>query len=149
MRPMSRKVIDIRFSLSQGKIAAQGTPTDLVRSGVDLGTHDEDGTANRRRKSMSGNETPENGSRRTSLRSLSINSTSTSLDETMHSGDDADQQYQFVSQLEESSKGTVNGSTPMNYFKAGGHLSILPLLFISFLATQIVTSSADIWVSVW
>lgn len=123
----------------QNKIAAQGTPAELIRSGFDFATRVEDDTDKRN----------ENVSRRSTLRSLSANSTGSALDEPTYSDSDDEEPYQCASQLEESSKGKANGSVPLSYFKSGGHWSIPPLLFLSFLAAQFVASAADIWISVW
>lgn len=52
-------------------------------------------------------------------------------------------------QMEASSKGTVKGSIPGNYFSAGAHWSVLLIIGIGFIIVQVLASAADYWVSIW
>lgn len=55
----------------------------------------------------------------------------------------------LVKELEASSKGKVQGSLFLNYFKtANGPLTVI-FLVITFLSTQILASFADIWFAYW
>lgn len=132
------------YRTSQGKIAAQGTPEDLIKSGVDFVARANDNTGPD--KLVHGRRMSQNASRKSSIRSLY--SRSSSIDESIY-GDDDDAQSEFWSRLEESSKGKANDSIMMNYLKAGANWSMLVSLAISFLATQILASVADIWISIW
>jgi ATP-binding cassette, subfamily C (CFTR/MRP), member 4 len=51
--------------------------------------------------------------------------------------------------LEQTSKGTVQGSIAGNYLKAGTHPVLLFGLFTLFLATQLAASASDWWVAFW
>lgn len=55
----------------------------------------------------------------------------------------------FPKKLEASSKGTVNGSLLVNYFKATNRPFALVFLLVAFPLTQILLSLADIWVGYW
>lgn len=52
-------------------------------------------------------------------------------------------------EMEASSKGKVNGSVSLHYFRAGAHWSILVVVGILFLGVQLLASAADYWVSIW
>lgn len=140
---MPRCAANIRLPfLFQGKIASQGTPSDLMKSGIDLVTHDENESdaENPRKGSAFGRRPSENRARKSSFCS---NSSSNGHDESI-SGE-----YDEVKQLEEASSGKVSGSITMHYFKSGAHWSMLLLLFLSLLFTQILISASDIWISIW
>lgn len=132
----------------QGKIAAQGAPGDLIKSGVDFVVHDanEKDTRADDENSMVGSEMCEDMSRKSSLRS---SSTSNRLNRSTSSENDKDKQCHPESHLEESASETGSGSALINYFKSGAHSCILSLLFLSIVATQIVASASDIWISIW
>lgn len=144
-----------RFSYFQGKVFAQGTPEDLARSGVDFVTL----AANVPEDPAK--QTKGDRNRRFSQSAASIHSVSTIASskagekeedgsENGDAGDDnQDEHDRFIAPLEESSKGRVQGSVAMNYFAAGAHWSVLAITFVSFLVTQILASSVDIWVSDW
>lgn len=126
--------------MCQGKIAAQGTPTDLASNGLNLITPD-------------GNEANEDKQleRQASNRSMSTNSLNGDIDGSEHGDGDADEQSRKLEgvQLEASSKGKTKGSKLVKYFIAGARWSTLSLLLFSFVGTQILGSAADIWVSIW
>lgn len=94
-----------------------------------------------------GSQTSGNSSRKSSLQSLSGYSISSEIDGSISNEKGEDAQYHIVSQLEESS--SVNGSIMGHYMKVGAHWSMLLLLFFLFLATQMLGSAADIWISIW
>lgn len=138
-----------RFYLSdlQGKIDHQGSPHDLVRSGVDfaalLQTEELDETSDGQEgKSRSRTHS------RASIRSVSSSS--------LHSSDgeeeEEDQKVKSVEnlqQMESSSKGKVKGSLLGNYFRSGGHSVTLFIVGLLFLLAQILASISDYWVSFW
>lgn len=55
----------------------------------------------------------------------------------------------LVKELESSSKGKVKGSMLWNYFKYAKQPCTLTFLAAGILLTQILESSADVWVSYW
>lgn len=117
----------------QGKVDVQGTPADLCQKHnnfVDLiGAIEESAAV----------ESIETFSRRKS-ETFSMQSTSSSSS--------VERKDEGV-QLEASSKGKVKGSLSMQYFRAGGHWSILLGLGFLFVFVQFVGSAIDYWVSVW
>lgn len=58
-----------------------------------------------------------------------------------------DNVHQF--KMEQSSKGKVEGNMLLNYFRFGGNLSTVGIIFLLFIGTQIFASGADKWVSYW
>lgn len=52
-------------------------------------------------------------------------------------------------QMEASSRGKVQGSVSMSYFRAGANWPTLVVLATLFLIVQILASGADYWVSFW
>lgn len=134
---------------AQGKIEHQGSPHDLVRSGVDfaslLQAEEPDDTV----------ETQDGGKvrSRTHSRSSTRSASSTSL----HSADSEDEpdhenkakSMENIQQMESSSKGKVAGSLIGNYFRSGGNLISLVLVGILFICAQFLASIADYWVSFW
>lgn len=54
-----------------------------------------------------------------------------------------------VQELESTSRGKVQGSLFLKYFRSGANPAVLLLLFSFFLAAQILASSADYFVSFW
>lgn len=74
-----------------------------------------------------------------------------SLDRSVSDDDNENEQNSTLEgvQLEASSNGKIKGSNAVSYFKAGAQWpALLGLLFL-FVATQILASAADIWVSIW
>lgn len=51
--------------------------------------------------------------------------------------------------MEASSKGKVNGSIAVNYFKSGANWFYLFVVAFAFLVTQLLASAADYWVAIW
>lgn len=81
-------------------------------------------------------------SRKSSIASNSSYSTTKSSKSTIINSDEIDAGVE----MESSSKGTVNESVSVAYFKAGAHWSILFILGCSFLIVQALASGADYWV---
>lgn len=136
---------------SQGKIEAQGTPSDLSKSGVDFAalieTNDE---------SDDNDENPDRPVSRQVSRQMSTRSSNKSLRSLSTSSSKASLQDQNMQEekeqgvgLEESSKGKVKGSVSANYFRAGANWFGLFVLLIFFIVSQILASAADYWVSIW
>lgn len=84
-------------------------------------------------------------SRTSSIASNSSYSTTKSSKSTIINADEIDAGVE----MESSSKGTVNESVSVAYFKAGAHWSVLLILGCSFVIVQALASGADYWVSVW
>lgn len=132
----------------QGKIENQGSPHDLVRSGVDfsalLRTEELDETV----------DGPDGRSRSRTHSRASIRSISSS---SLHSTDGEEEQpeeqkaksVENLQQMESSSKGKVKGSLLVNYFHSGGHTVVLVIVGLLFLMAQILASTSDYWVSFW
>lgn len=138
-------------SYSQGRIEAQGTPSDLSKSGVDFAalieTNDEsDDNEENPDRPVSRQVSRQMSSRSSnkSLRSLSTSSSKASLQDE----NKQEEKDQGVG-MEESSKGKVKGSISAAYFRAGANWFGLSLLLIFFVISQILASAADYWVSVW
>lgn len=123
----------------------QGSPADLAKSGVDfaklVGTQDADNDENSEKfgRQMS---------RKSSTRSASSSSLHSSADGSEFDEDEDEGKTEGV-EMEASSKGKVKGSIAFNYFRAGGHWSILFVLGFLFLIVQLLASAADYWVSIW
>lgn len=80
-------------------------------------------------------------------RQISIQSTTSCLNELIDNDDEEDQFSNI--DFEASSEGTAKRTKAMSYFKAGASWPVLILLFSSFLFVQFLASLADYWVSVW
>lgn len=52
-------------------------------------------------------------------------------------------------QMEESSKGKIEGSVAWGYFSAGAHWIVLVLLAVTFPIVDIFASGSDYWMSIW
>lgn len=122
------------IDIFQGKIEAQGTPTDLASVQDDFA------------QMIGLNEHQD--SRRQSVSSASSNMTSESEMRLQLKSSEKIEVDKGV-QMEESSKGTFKGSTSMNYYLAGANWLALILLAILFVFVQVLASGADYWVSVW
>lgn len=138
------------YLCSQGRIEAQGTPSDLSRSGVDFAeliTNDESDDNDENPDRPVSRQVSRQMSRRSSnksLRSLSTSSSKASLQDE----NKEDENEQGIG-LEESSKGKVKGSVTASYFRAGANWFGLFILLLFFVISQILASAADYWVSVW
>lgn len=55
----------------------------------------------------------------------------------------------LVDKMEASSKGVVEGSVYVHYFKASGSLLLLVVVIFFFLLTQIAASGTDYWIAYW
>lgn len=126
----------------QGKIEIQGSPTDLIKSGVDFSKYfgsDEDPDESKDMKNQQ------------NLRKISTVSSISS--DTSNFGSAIFRGIEEIEdkgvQMEETSKGKVNGSISLGYFTAGAHWSVIFILTCSCLVTQILASFSDYWLSVW
>ena len=81
--------------------------------------------------------------RRSSISSSNSNDSSHSK----HQNDDEKTDHGV--QMEESSKGKIDGSVAWSYFSSGTHWIILILLAVSFPIVDIFASGSDYWLSVW
>lgn len=128
----------------------QGSPAVLASSGVDFA------------KLVGGEEKPESEEKaegrsrscsRSSVRSQRSMST-TSLAGSMSDvfipePDDGEGEPEPQAEMEASSKGKVKENLLLSYLHAGAHWSVIGVLFIMFVVTQILASGADKWVSYW
>lgn len=132
--------------LQQGKIQTQGTPNELNRSGIDfaslIGSNDDEETIE------GGRRRSRTCSRTSTTRSISVTSLASSISDVFTEVDEEEEENR-ATEMESSSKGQVQGSVLMNYFKSGAHWSIIGGLFFLFLIVQIVASLVDYWVSFW
>lgn len=122
----------------QGEVEAQGTPTDLMQSGVNI--------ANSVGSMMDADE--EHFCEKSSLYSRSNSALSSDQeDEGENEIENANIKDDF--RMEASSKGKITGSVPLKYFSSGTHWSVLVVLLFSFIFVQFLASAADYWVSIW
>ncbi|XP_055304324.1 ATP-binding cassette subfamily C member 4-like [Sitodiplosis mosellana] len=133
------KEADWLVILKDGQIEVQGSPADVVKSGVDfaklVGT---DGINNNEKNPV------RHGWRLSGELSASSTSISTEFDD-----DEEDEGRTEGVAMEASSKGKVDGSISLNYFRAGAHWSVLIVVGVLFLIVQLLASAADYWVSIW
>lgn len=130
--------LDFFPPVSQGKIAAQGIPSDLLDHGIEFVT-------------MANSDTEGQDKLRSMPRSQSQYSVKSDSAGIPYDLDDDNEQSEEVAgvQLEASSKGTAKGSNAINYFRAGAHWPALVLLVLSFLIAQVIVCAADIWIAIW
>lgn len=118
----------------QGKIEAQGTPADLSRSGVNfvelIRNNEFDGNESIFSRPLS----------QSSSKLSSIGSSDASLNkENTHDGVG----------MEASSRGKINGSIALHYFRAGANWLGIIVVSTLFVLAQVVASTTDCWVSFW
>lgn len=77
------------------------------------------------------------------------NNKNTSTESKANESEAEGEKNELIKKLEDSSKGTIKGSLIVNYFKASKRPFSLLFLMLSFLLTQILAGSADIFVSYW
>lgn len=123
----------------------QGTPADLVNSGVDfaelVGTNEK----------IDEEDKPERLERRMS-RQHSAQSVASALNGSVNGSEFGDKENEKETkgvEMEASSKDKVKGSIAANYFRAGANWFFLAVLGISFLVVQFLASASDFWVSIW
>lgn len=126
----------------QGKIEIQGSPSDLIKSGVDFS------------KYFGSDEDPDDSEEMENQPKLRKMSTVSSISSgTSNFGSEIFRGIGELEdkgvQMEESSKGKVNGSISLRYFTSGAHWSVIFILACSCLVTQILASFSDYWLSVW
>uniref|UniRef100_A0A182K842 Uncharacterized protein n=1 Tax=Anopheles christyi TaxID=43041 RepID=A0A182K842_9DIPT len=145
--------------LNEGQVQAQGTPHDLVQSGIDfvelverkgsdgsdadIGGGDADG-------SVSGADKWSRRDSRASARSGGSSAHADLSDEELKREERelaADAPVQ--SNMEGTSRGKVQGSLLLSYLGSGANGLIMCGLLALFLATQLAASGADYWVAFW
>lgn len=144
--PDAQVYYKLSFTL-QGKIATQGTPEDLINSGINFVTRVDNDSDSLHDKFVFECQTPKDVSRKSSFHSLSEN-TMNGNSEDVEEKDDL-KQCHVASHLEKSSRGMVSGSTMTAYFKSGAHWCTVLVIFFLFLVVQFMASAADIWISIW
>lgn len=55
----------------------------------------------------------------------------------------------LVDKMEASSKGVVEGSVYLHYFKASGSLLLFLVVICFFILTQTAASGTDYWIAYW
>lgn len=129
--------------LNDGKVAMQGTPNDLVKSGVDFAELLEQDENEQEEENALGRR-----SGRSSSRSLA--SSRHTLDGDNESDNEEERKVlEEAHRMEATSKGTVKGSVAGNYMKSSGSYVIPVIIIILFILTQFSASFADFWVSFW
>lgn len=121
----------------------QGTPNDLVKSGVDFAELLEQDENEQEEENALGRR-----SGRSSSRSLA--SSRHTLDGDNESDNEEERKVlEEAHRMEATSKGTVKGSVAGNYMKSSGSYVIPVIIIILFILTQFSASFADFWVSFW
>lgn len=152
---MNFSSLSICFRHFQGKITIQGTPYDLSQNGIDfveLLEKFEEEAGDGESSIMTSDKRSRRGSRASSR---SIASSQRSLDDLtedeQHEKEEKDKSKtpEADQNMEQSSKGTVQGSVLINYVRCGANPVILFALLILFLGTQLAASGADFWVAFW
>lgn len=128
----------------QGKIEAQGIYDDILKSGVDIASISNQKGENGDKDISNLNETIQRKQSHDS--SLSINETSST---SANKNDGSLEETQLLKELEISSKDHFEGSVLLRYLKSANQTCVLIFLIASILITQILVSSADIWISYW
>ncbi|XP_031639826.1 multidrug resistance-associated protein 4-like, partial [Contarinia nasturtii] len=128
--------------LNDGKIEVQGDYDTVLKTGVDftrlLGRNENDQVG----------QNEEQLKRRDSA--ISQRSKSASLDEgTRFLEGNNEEENPLAIELEASSSGKIKGSLLFSYLKSSNIPCALLLLGALFVITQVITSTADIWVSLW
>uniref|UniRef100_A0A0P6IW43 Putative abc transporter c family member n=1 Tax=Aedes aegypti TaxID=7159 RepID=A0A0P6IW43_AEDAE len=149
------KEADWVIVMNEGKITIQGTPYDLSQNGIDfveLLEKFEEEAGDGESSIMTSDKRSRRGSRASSR---SIASSQRSLDDLtedeQHEKEEKDKSKtpEADQNMEQSSKGTVQGSVLINYVRCGANPVILFALLILFLGTQLAASGADFWVAFW
>lgn len=137
----------IKSFISKGLIEIQGSPHDLVRSGVDfaklVGILDTPTTP-----------TPDVKENREFVRQrqLSVVSQTLSIESLNSLSECPDDEFETNvegAHAEASSKGSVKGSLFVNYFTSGANWCVVLFLFIFFIFLQVLASATDYFVSIW
>uniref|UniRef100_A0A2M3ZKJ0 Putative abc transporter n=1 Tax=Anopheles braziliensis TaxID=58242 RepID=A0A2M3ZKJ0_9DIPT len=135
--------------MSEGRVQTQGTPQDLSQSGIDfvelvekkIIEDEESGVDGVGDGSVSAFDKRSRRDSRASGRSVG---STASLNEEEERADAPVQ-----SNMEGTSRGTVQGSVLINYIRSGANPMIMVGLLVLFLATQLAASGADYWVAFW
>lgn len=131
----------------------QGTPADLAKSGVDfdeLAAEDEYLENDEKSGSRLSRQTSRISSRSIQTsNSVSESSLDIRADDSSHEGAAFEDEQAIGVGLEASSKGKVEGSVAVNYFKSGANWFCLSVVGFAFLITQLLACAADYWVAIW
>ncbi|XP_063700314.1 ATP-binding cassette sub-family C member 4-like [Culicoides brevitarsis] len=144
------KDADVVVVLKEGKIEHMGSPQELSRMGIDFSKMLEseeyrDGSSEVDEQSKRGGSRTGSRSRKSSVTSSGSQSPEGSLD---GSDDEDDKKVEQQNNLEESSKGKVQGVF-RKYLAAGSHPICFTLIFGMFFLTQAIASTIDWWSSYW
>ncbi|XP_034254797.1 multidrug resistance-associated protein 4-like isoform X2 [Thrips palmi] len=156
------KGADLILLIQNGRSVALGTYQEIVNTGIDyakLLKEEEDNDDSKSEASNTNELVPQQLSLRRSTsreRKKSNVSSFTSSLVSLHSqkSDGKEEQPQqptspLVDKMEASSKGVVEGSVYLHYFKASGSLLLLLVVIFFFILTQIAASGTDYWVAYW
>ncbi|XP_062560530.1 ATP-binding cassette sub-family C member 4-like [Armigeres subalbatus] len=141
--------------MNEGKITMQGTPYDLSQNGIDfveLLEKFEEEAGDGDSSIMTSDRRSRRGSRESSRSFVSSHQSIDDLteDEQHEKGEKEKSRTPEPDQnMEQSSKGTVQGSVLLNYIRCGANPVIIIILFFLFLGTQLAASGADFWVAFW
>lgn len=130
--------------MRDGKIEAQGTNSDIQKSGIDfsslLASSDDDNNIDSETSSPNRSRSnSEAGSRRGSVFGK-IKDEEKPL---------AEEQTEEMHALEDSSKGKIKGTLLFHYLKSAQKPIMLSLILLLFVISQILASGADYWVAYW
>lgn len=121
-----------------------------MKSGIDISSMEENNDEEEciegddTKKSMQKSSTP-------SLKKLVDSTTSLNGEKGQSNGNHIkpDEEKGLLKELEASSKGMVKGSLILNYFKSAKRPFTAAFVVLSFLFTQLLANTADIFVSYW
>lgn len=116
--------------MREGRIERQGKPEDLANSGIDFMKIVEESEEIVRKRSIS----------RSSSTASEKEKSQTKVDETKN---------EKQKNVEESSKGKVDGNIVWNYLRAGGNACSISVAIALFAFTQSIASASDYWVGFW
>lgn len=130
--------------LKNGKIEKQGTPEDLLASGVSLEKFLEDASENDTGIQADGTNSYRSRKRTSSTSSQDLDG----IQEEETEIEDEKKEVEDDQNVEQTSKGKVKGNVFMNYIKAGASsIFTMFVLFSLFILTQVLVSLSDYWVS--
>ncbi|XP_055606100.1 ATP-binding cassette sub-family C member 4-like [Uranotaenia lowii] len=129
--------------MDEGKIAAQGTPHDLIEGGK-LNITEPEVDAEEQQPEDDRKSTSTRGSARNSVSSLSSKAEGDD-----QSKNDAPSDKKMQQAFEQSSANTVGGSLFMNYLSGVGSWTVIGFLLLLIICAQTAVSFADYWVAFW
>lgn len=152
------KDADWLIVLKDGVIEMQGKPNDLFKETTEMEKYLNKLDDEAEMEAYETMDSSLNSSRRSSRRgsrasSLSVNKKGVSedQDEVKRKEKEDDEKKDIAKQmnLELTSKDKVPGSIFLKYLQSGGNSCVVFIIFILFLATQLLASSFDLFVSFW